>query len=71
MTKDTQYTSEPMNFIQQLVKGNPQLQEKQDKLRKTWWDKDDTEVNQERQLNKNNLPTQGYSYFSYDNSPAN
>ena len=66
MAKNTNYTSETMNFIRELRKNNPQLSVKQDQLRQTWWDKNDDEVKQQRELDDSNLPTASYAYCSYD-----
>ncbi len=64
--KDTNYTSEPMNFIKSLLKNNPTLKETQKKLRSTWWDLEEKQVEEERNLDKDNLKENGYTYFSYD-----
>lgn len=66
MAKDTNYTSETMNFIREYTKNKPELEKKRDALRKTWWDKDEQEVNEDRNLDKNNLGSGGYVYFSYN-----
>ncbi|MBY0379176.1 MAG: DUF3460 family protein [Burkholderiales bacterium] len=63
--KNTKYTSDAMNFINQLVKDKHELKQKRQELRSTWWDKSELEVDSERELNKDNLKSDGYTYFSY------
>ncbi len=65
MAKDTNYTSEPMNFIKSLLQKKPELITKQKELRSTWWDLDENEVTEERTLDKDNLKADGYAYFTY------
>ena len=65
MAKNTKYTSDAMNFIKELVKDKPELRQKRQELRSTWWDKSELEVDTERELNKDNLKSDGYIYFSY------
>ena len=65
MAKDNNYTSDAMNFIKDFLKKNPNVKEKQADLRSTWWDINDTQVTNERNLDTNNLKTEGYTYFSY------
>lgn len=65
MAKYTNYTSETMNFIKDLVEKNPDILIKQNLLRKTWWDHDKTDVNDSRFLNENNLTEDSYKYFNY------
>lgn len=65
MPKDTAYVSETSKFIQEILKTNPQLDEKRLKLRQTWWDQDPSEVQKDRDMQSSDLPMRGYEYFNY------
>lgn len=65
MTKNTNYTSDAMNFIKQMNENIPNLASTRENLRSTFWDKDFDEINNERELDKDNLKIEGYVYFSY------
>jgi hypothetical protein len=65
MAKNTNYTSEAMNFIKSLLQNNPEILKKQEDLRKTWWDHDAHDVNDSKFLNESNLTEDSYKYFNY------
>lgn len=65
MAKNTAYVSETTKFIQQFLKDNPQVIQKQKELRNTWWNKNSTEVIFEEKLAQTDLKTDGYPYFTY------
>ena len=67
MVKDTKYTSDVMNFIQKTIKEKPELIKTREKLYNTWWNTKEQEVNDKRDLEKNNLKPDSYTYFSYKN----
>lgn len=65
MAKNTNYTSDAMNFIKDFLDKNPNIVKKQDSLRKTWWDHDANSVNDSKLLNEDNLSEDSYKYFNY------
>ena len=65
MAKNTNYTSDAMNFIKEFLDKNPNIVKKQDCLRKTWWDHDTNSVNESKLLNEDNLTEDSYKYFNY------
>jgi hypothetical protein len=67
MAKNTSYTSDVMNFIKDFLQNNSEVVQKQDDLRKTWWDIRPQNVDEARKLDIDNLSDDGYKYFSYKN----
>jgi hypothetical protein len=68
MAKNTKYVSSTTEFIQSLLKNNPQMIQKQAELRRAWWDKNFTEVAHEEKLLQTDLMTPDYPYFNYANA---
>ena len=64
--KKNGYVSEFTNFINEFIAKKPDIKTKQRELRATWWDKKREDIAFEEQLEKNDLPRQGYEYFSYN-----
>ena len=67
MAKNTNYTSDVMNFIQDFLESNLEVAKNREILRNTWWDSTSQGVEESRELNKNNLIEDGYKYFDYKN----
>jgi hypothetical protein len=65
MAKNTNYTSDVMNFIQDFLESNLEVAKNREILRNTWWDNSSQGVEESRELNKNNLIEDGYKYFNY------
>lgn len=63
--KKTTYISDIDNFIHGLLEQNPELITKQQKLRQTWWDKDEVNLEQQENYNKSEVKAGAYVYFSY------
>lgn len=62
--KNRSYKSEAMDFIRTLLdkSGN---HEEQMKLRSTWWDKDEVNLDEIKQNEESAIKNNGYVYFSY------
>ena len=60
---DKNYKSDAMNFIKTMITNNQQIKPNQEKLRKTWWDNDQTDVERDRELSRNNLTADEYMYY--------
>jgi hypothetical protein len=71
MAKDTKYESEATQFLKNMLNEKPELELKRRKLRNTWWDKAAKQVAEDVNLEHDNLPVNGYQYFSYDNISKN
>ena len=65
MAKDTKYISDATKFIRGFLKKHPELIAKQKVLRKTWWDTDGVNENEEKSYAESRDPIKGYSYYSY------
>ncbi len=65
--KNTKYTSEAMNFINTLL-NQPGLHQEQMKLRRTWWDKDFIDQDEQKAYAESEVKYDGYVYFSYPQS---
>lgn len=65
MAKDINYIAEFDIFMQQFLKNNPHIIQKQTSSRSTWWEKDATQVTEELKLVKTNLKNPSYPYFTY------
>jgi hypothetical protein len=56
------YESDITRFLRELKRGNPQIEELQEKNRRTWWDRaQDLDVQRERSAA--NVPQPPYAYF--------
>jgi hypothetical protein len=61
--KLTNYESDTTKFIREFLERNPEVVEKQQAARRTWWDRPQDFVrNQEREGVE--VPQRGYAYYS-------
>lgn len=68
MSKNTSYVSDVTKFVSGYLNTYPELREKRQKLRSTWWDADSDTYQEELQVNKENaVKLDGYAYFTYHN----
>lgn len=65
MAKTTNYVSEATKFINTFLQEHPQVCEKQQLLRSTWWDTDGIDYAQQEEYSASNAKLEGYAYFSY------
>jgi hypothetical protein len=60
--KSTRYRSEFTQFIEDYLERNPQVAEKQERHRATWWDRPQDLAERER-LEQAEVPQTGYAYY--------
>lgn len=65
MKKYKRYISKITTLINELHKKNPSLTNKQQTLRAGLWDIEPESQEEQLELNKNNLPSNEYVYFTY------
>jgi hypothetical protein len=59
------YVSEIDGFLTELLNKNPQLKDKQKKLRSTWWDRQFIDPNEQKEYQQNSITVSQYPYFDY------
>lgn len=67
MAKDTSYVSNTTKFINSLFEKNAQLTQEQQKLRNTWWNKDDLVQEEQTGFKQSTIKAQPYAYYTYNN----
>lgn len=64
MAVNKQYVSDATLFLHQMLKDKPELIEKQKELRKTWWDRNDVDVEEIKKSKESSIATtSGYQYY--------
>ncbi|HZP85835.1 MAG TPA: DUF3460 family protein [Burkholderiales bacterium] len=61
--KMTNYESEATRFIKDFLEKNPQVVEKQQRHRATWWDRPQN-LEERRRLEQAKVPQKGYAYYN-------
>jgi hypothetical protein len=57
------YESDTTTFIRTFLKENPQVVEKQQRYRATWWDRPQN-LDERKKLETAQVPQQGYVYYN-------
>ena len=68
MAKNTKYVSEATTFIRDMLQQQPKLIEKQKLLRKTWWDTNGIDEEEEKSNKTSAIPLHGYAYYDYSSN---
>ena len=71
MIKNTKYVSEITKFIRRMLEKKPELIEKQKMLRKTWWDTNGVDEEEEKLNKASQVPLHGYAYYDYSKNNLN
>ena len=65
--KNTSYVSETSEFLKSFL-DNPEMHEKQMKLRNTWWDKEPVDLDEQKSYEEAGVKQDPYAYFTYHNT---
>jgi hypothetical protein len=60
--KKTGYESDLTRFMREFLERNPQVVEKQEKARATWWDRPQ-DLKEIKENDQSNVPQTGYAYY--------
>ncbi len=63
MAKNTSYVSDATLFLNEMLRKKPELKIKQKELRKTWWDRDDIDSEEQNTYKASEAPIHGYTYY--------
>ena len=65
MTKNVQYVSDATKFINGFLKKHPEVIQKQEAQRDTWWDIE-LDPEEQKEYQASDVKLDEYAYFSYD-----
>ena len=68
MAIDRKYVSETDTFISNLLAQKPEIKQKQQCLRHTWWDKNFIDQAEQKNFAQSSTPKHGYAYFDYSSN---